>query len=51
MNQVNQHLIQMMQSQINQNINNVNEINENNEGNNIKINLIQRNAGDEIEIE
>lgn len=51
MNQVNQHQIQMMQSQINQNINNVNEINENNEGNNIKINLIQRNAGDEIEIE
>ena len=51
MNQVNHHQIQMMQSQINQNINNDNEISENNEGNNIRINLIQRNASNEIEIE
>ena len=51
MNQVNQHLIQMMQSQINQNINNDNEISENNEGNNIRINLIRRNEDNEIEIE
>jgi len=50
-NQVNQHQIQMMHSQFNQNINNDNEIKENNEGNNIRINLIQRNASDEIEIE
>ena len=51
MNQVNQHQIQMMQSRINQNIENDNEINEDNERNHIRINLIRRNANDEIEME
>ena len=51
MNQVNQHQIQLMQSQIYQNIENNDEINEPNENNILRINLSRRNEENEIEME
>ena len=51
MNQVNQHQIQLMQSQMNQNIENNDTINQSNENNILRINLSRRNEQNEIEIE
>ena len=51
MNQVNQHQIQLMQSQMNQNMENNDEINQSNENNILRINLSRRNEENEIEME